>query len=299
MKTYTFGKMLFPKVSLWNRDFDKIAPEEVLLTLAACTATPLERIRQTALRRYEGRLYLRHTANGNTNWLLPLGIYHRTHRKHGLLFCPTCLQNDGTSPYFRTHWRLASSSVCVACGTYLLDRCPACANPVTFFRVELGHKSAYPDVPISHCFHCNLDLASVPAEKAIAADIRSQAELGRVLWEGWKADVFFPHQYFDVLHQLVKVLGSPNFRCAALQKAVDKYTGWSPEEQAPAVRLHRVPFELLPLATRAGLIRQAQWLLREWPVRFTHVMRQHQMTSTPLLHSMTAIPFWYQDLVQL
>ena len=297
-KSYTFGKLLLPTISFLNRDLDKIAPEAVLQTLADRTSTPLLRIRETALRRYEGRLYLRHNANGNTNWLLPLGIYHRTHRRYGLLFCPTCLHNDGNTPYFRTHWRLALSQVCTRCGVYLQEKCPACERPVTFFRVEVGRKSALPDTPISHCFYCALDLASIPREKASSPDMKRQLELERILREGWEEGVFYPHLYFDVLHQIIKLLASPNPRCAALQVAVDKHTGWSPVDEAIPVRAGRTAFELLPLQTRSGLLRQAYWLLQEWPTRFLDITRQNHVTSTPLLHSMSEIPFWYHDVVQ-
>ncbi|OGX91498.1 TniQ family protein [Hymenobacter coccineus] len=297
MKTYTFGKLLFPTSSLWNRNLDMAAPELVLQTLAGRTTTPLARIRETALRRYEGRLYLQHHANTSTKWILPLGVYHRTHRHCGLLFCPSCLKADGDTPYFRTHWRLALAQVCTRCGVYLHDRCPACTQPVTFFRVELGRKSALPDTPISHCFRCGLDLATVPAECAPAVVCGEQAEWERILREGWNQQAFYPHQYFDVLHRLARTLISARPVSTALQRAVDALTGWSPVEECPAVRTRRLPFELLPLRARGGVVRQAQWLLTEWPTRFVRVAKQNQVSSTPLLADMPEVPFWYHRVV--
>jgi hypothetical protein len=298
LKVHTFGKLLFPSASLLNRDLDKIAPELILQTLAHRTGTPLPRIREAALRRYEGRLYRHHNANGNTNWLLPLGVYHRTHRHYGLLFCPSCLKADGNKPYFRTHWRLALAQVCTSCGVYLQEKCPSCERPVTFFRVDVGRKEALPDTPISHCFYCARDLATVSTEQASATDWQVQNEWERVLREGWNEQVFYPHQYFDVLHQLVKILASPSPRCTALQHAVDNQTGWSPDEEQVVMRTQRTPFESLPFRVRGGLIRQAQWLLAEWPRRFIQVMKQNRVTSTPLLHSMPTIPFWFHSVVQ-
>lgn len=297
LKVHTFGKLLFPNTSLLNRDLDKIAPELVLQTLTHRTGTPLPRIRETALRRYEGRLYRYHNANGNTNWLLPLGVYHRTHRHCGLLFCPSCLTADGNKPYFRTHWRLALAQVCTSCGVYLQEKCPSCERPVTFFRVEVGRKDALPDTPISHCFYCARDLATVPTVPASAADLAMQAAWERVLREGWNGHLD-SCEYFDVLHQLVKVLSSCTPRCAALQQAVDRHTGWSPAEGQPATRSRRIPFELLPLQVRGGLLCQAHWLLEDWPLRFIQVMKQNRVTSTPLLHSMPEIPIWFYSVVR-
>lgn len=297
IKTYTFGRMLFPGVNVWNTDLDRRAPEDILQTLAIRTGTPLEQVQQTVLRRYEGRLYLRHNGNSAANWILPLGIYHRTRRHYGLLFCPCCLRKDGAVPYFRTHWRLAIAQVCTSCGVYLHERCPACERPVTFFRVELGRRSAVPDTPISHCFHCGLDLATVRVKAAPTHILTAQAELERILLDGWNAQVFFPHQYFNVLHQLVKTLVSTRPASKILQRAVDTQTGWSPLEENKSVRTYRTPVELLPLRVRAGVIRQAQWLLTDWPHRLLETVRQYKIASTPFLYAMPEIPFWYHSVI--
>ena len=297
-KTYTFGKLLFPNTSLWNRDVDKLAPELVTRTLAARTATSLARVEATTLRSFEGRLYLRHNAYGNTDWLLPLGIYHRVRRSYGMLFCPQCLRQDGERPYFRKTWRLALAEVCSKCGIYLLDRCPECSCPVVFFRVELGRKSSLPDTPISHCYNCRLDFATLLGEPAPAASITQQQEWERILREGWTTEVFYPHLYFSVLHQVVKLLTSARPACATLQRVVDKHTGWSPAHEDPAIRQQRIPFEYLPIRARGGFIRQAQWLLENWPQRFITLLKQHRIASTPLLYDMKEIPFWYYSVVQ-
>ncbi|MGI4738440.1 MAG: TniQ family protein [Janthinobacterium lividum] len=296
-KTYTFGKLLFPNTSLWNRDIDKSAPELVTRTLAARTATSLARVEETTLRSFEGKLYLRHNANGNTDWLLPLGIYHRVRRSYGLLFCPQCLRQDGEIPYFRKTWRLAFAEVCSRCGIYLLDRCPECTCPVVFFRVELGRKSALPETPISCCYNCRLDFATLPGEQAPATILTQQFERERILREGWNAEVFYPHLYFSILHQVVKLLISSRPSCAILQRVVDKHTGWCPTQEDPAIRQGRLPFEHLSIRVRGGLVRQAQWLLEEWPLRFLTLMKRYHIASTPLLSDMKEIPFCYHSMV--
>lgn len=297
IKTYTFGRMLFPGVNVWNTDLDRSAPEGILQTLAIRTGTPLEQVQQTVLRRYEDKLYLRHNGNNVAKWILPLGIYHRTRRYYGLLFCPRCLRKDGAVPYFRTHWRLALAQVCTSCGVYLHDRCPDCERPVTFFRVELGRQWAVPDTPISHCFYCGLDLATVRTKVAPAYVKAAQVEWERILREGWNHEVFYPHQYFNVLHQLAKTLVSTRPASVALQRAVDIQTGWSPLEEDESVRKYRTPFELLPMRVRGGVIRQAQWLLTDWPNRFLETVRQYRIPSTPFFYAMNEIPFWYYSVI--
>jgi hypothetical protein len=297
IKTHTFGRMLFPGANVWNTDLDRSASESMLRTLALRTGTSLARVEQTVLQRYEGRLHPHARQGTVAPWVLPLGIYHRTRRYYGLLYCPNCLRKDGPTPYFRTHWRLAISHVCTQCGVYLLDRCPNCEQPVTFFRVELGRKSALADIPISHCFHCGLDLATVTAKRAPEPVLIDQLELERILCEGWHEQVFYPHLYFVVLRQLMKQLVNARPASRALQLAVDTETGWSPVALDPTIRAGKVAIEQLPLQVRGGVLRQAQWLLTDWPGRFLEMVRRYPITSTPFLYALPDIPFWFQKVI--
>ncbi|WP_196295216.1 TniQ family protein [Hymenobacter ruricola] len=231
------------------------------------------------------------------NGILPLGIYHRTRRYYGLLFCPQCLRGDGNAPYFRTYWRLFVMYACTRCGVYLQDRCPGCARPVIFFRVELGRKSALADKPISCCFHCGLNLAHAPAKPAPPAVLANQAELERILYEGWNEQVFYPQFYFVVLHQIIKQLINARPASMALQQAIDTETGWNPTQEDASVRKKKMPIGLLPLQVRIGVIQQAQWLLTDWPYRFVQVTKRYKVTSTPFLYAMPDAPFWYHRVV--
>jgi len=180
---------------------------------------------------------------------------------------------------------------------YLLDCCPACKQPLIFFRVELGRKSELADKSISHCFHCGLNLATVPAERAPAPVLADQLELERILREGWNERVFYPHLYFVVLRQLMKQLINARPASVALQRAVDKETGWSPVEENSLVRTEKVPIELLPLRVRGGVLRQAQWLLTDWPERFLEMVAHYPITSTPFLYAATDIPLWFENVI--
>ena len=298
-KAYTFAKVLFPGVSVWNRDVDKAGPEGVLQTLAARTRVPLARIRDTVLQCYEGRLYLNHNPFGNTDWILPLGIYHRTHRRLGLVFCPNCLRKDGPTPYFRTRWRLALAVVCPECGLWLQEKCPNCQAPVVFFRIDLGRKSELPDVSISHCFQCRFDLAQADSVPAPAHLLAGQREWYRILEEGWTTSVVYPHLYFVVLRQLAQALSSNKLWCRPLQAAMTTHVGPDlPPSIAPESLREARSFEYLPLTVRGALLQQANWLLTDWPGRFVSFMKQHRIASTPLLQDLPEIPFWYHSTVQ-
>lgn len=295
VKVHSFCRHVWPQVAIWNRDIDKLAPPELLQTLAARTLTPIERVRQTTLMPYCERLIGSPVspAQGHTAWLMPLGIYHRTHRIGGLVYCPLCLERDGATPYYRTVWRLAFHIVCPTCGIYLHERCPACGEPVNFFRIELGRKSADADRPISTCHRCAFNLGQSPVEPAPVKTLRRYRSLYRISREGWNQGVLYPHQYFRVLRQLLRLLGSSFWRAQPLQVDLRLRRGHALDWNAGLAS-----FEQLPIAQRACLLDEALWLLDDWPHRFITLMRYHRLSSTTILKDMTEdVPFWFDSVI--
>lgn len=295
VKVHSFCRHLWPDVAIWNRDVDKLAPAIVLDTLAARTLTPAHRISQMTLPTIIECLTGAPLTAGQAqaSWLMPLGIYHRTHRSHGLVYCPRCLQRDGEAPYYRTSWRLAFHVVCPTCGIYLHERCPACGKPVNFFRIELGRKSVNADRPISTCYQCAFDLSQSPACAVSPKTLRRYRSLYRISREGWNQAVPYPHQYFRVLRQIIGLLASRSERVRMLQ--IDLRLRLDQPVVGPA---GRVSFEQIALAGRVHLLEQAMWLLADWPDRFIAVMRYHRINSTPLLRDMGgAVPFWFNAVV--
>src|ERR1041384_2821464 len=139
LKLHTFCSMAWPKKAIWNRDLDKSAAELLINGLAARTGYAVATVRATTLSAYEGQLYEKHNSFGNTVWIMPVGIYHRTRRHFGLQFCAHCLAEDRT-PYWRRSWRLALTTVCHRHGAMLQDCCPKCGAPINFHRAELGNR---------------------------------------------------------------------------------------------------------------------------------------------------------------
>jgi hypothetical protein len=295
IKIHSFCQYLWPDVAIWNRDVDKLAPVVVLNTLAAQTFTSAHRIKQMTLapviERLTGAALMSRQAQAS--WLMPLGIYHRTHRSQGLVYCPHCLQRDGAAPYYRTSWRLAFHVVCPTCGIYLHEGCPACGKPVNFFRIELGRKSSIADRPISTCYNCAFDLSQSSARVASPKTLRRYRSLYRISREGWNRSIPYPHQYFRVLRQIIGLLTSRSERVVTLQvdmrlrlaQPVEWPTSW-------------ISFEQIPITGRIYLLDQAMWLLTDWPDRFIAVMRYHRINSTSLLRDMSGeVPFWFSTIV--
>lgn len=295
LKVQTFTKLLFPGIQIWNRDIDKFAPDRLLSILSQKTLASLDRIKNTSLRSYEGKLYLSHNHNGNTRWILPLGIYHRTHQSYGLLFCPKCLEKDGTTPYFRKKWRLSFSVICPDCKVYLHDKCPCCAEPVVFFRIELGKRDKLPGKAMSSCHKCGFDLSESRSKAAPRRLVYQQRKLYRILNEGWKKEVFYPHLYFDVLHQILNILAGTSSRSEKLRK--DLLSRFKKGQLLENVPVGHVGFDKLPLENRICYLKQAIWLLEKDQQNLIFLGSYHNLTSAVFLKDMNQVPFWFNELI--
>src|ERR1700687_1233098 len=75
LKLHSFCKFVWPNRALWNRDIDKSADRGFVSPLIRSTGTPPARAWATTMASFEGRLYETHNANGNTQWIMPIGVY--------------------------------------------------------------------------------------------------------------------------------------------------------------------------------------------------------------------------------
>lgn len=294
LRLHTFCDLAWRRKAIWNRDIDKSADDEILQVLSEKTATPIERVRQTTLAAYEGWLYEKHNPYGNTKWIMPVGVYHRTRKRPGLQYCPTCLRED-EDPYFRRRWRLAFVTLCERHERLLLDRCPQCKTPVNFHRISSGKSS------ITLCYGCGHDFRRSRGSRSVWwGDLADhQTELVRVLERGWveipQYGPVFSHLYFDVLHQAVKTLVTGEHSAQLRRSCCGQIKMYMCRARLPAGSRE---FEKLGVEDRTHLVAFACWLLRDWPTRFITVYREHNALSSVLLKDMMAPPYWYWNVVR-
>lgn len=299
LKLHTFCTLLWGKRSIWNRDIDKSADEAMLTELARRTGTPLSRIKATTLADYEGGLYERHNARGNTCWIMPLGIYHRVRRMHGIQYCPRCFDED-KQPYFRREWRLAFATVCTKHRCLLYDACPRCDAVINFHRDDLGERNKQVATGMARCFICKFDLRAVcsfPLRDIYGDSSEYQLSLMRALSEGW-IDVSSKQRvyallYFPVLRQLMKVIATR--RGLRLLAALCREVGMA--TFAPLFPTGRTDIESLRVAERHQLKALASYLLEDWPDRFIGICITERIWSSTLLRDLEAAPFWYWSVI--
>lgn len=293
----TFGRSASP----WCRDIDRSATLEFLATLSERTGAPIDDLRAGMLSSYEGIVFERHTAFGNTPWILPLGIYHRTRRAFGMQFCPTCLFWD-TIPYFRKRWRLAFATICDKHGTLLQDRCPQCASPVTYFRNDLGRRNSASLGDHTLCWQCGFDLRRAPAFGGDWLDAETYIALRSFLTfidnglaVAGSHDFQYAHLFLQGLRRVCEMLASTGKRRRydRLQRAVSAATGLAlPHGEG------RGTFESFSLYERHRVLLSALWMLMDWPARFVRVCNTAGISWSFVLADLDVAPYWFEHALK-
>ncbi len=297
-KIHTFLSLYFGRdKQVWNRDIDKLAPDWIIDGLSDWTGISRGKIKLSALSSYEGFLYERHNPYGNTKWLLPLGVYHRTRRRNGIQYCSRCLQEDA-EPYYRKFWRLALYTYCPSHSILMRDRCYSCGAPVVFHRTELGKKVFAERSPIHTCFNCGVDLRAAPiqqyfwpTEKIHKAYTRWSKGFTLGFLHLSNIELNYSHLGYEILRQMCKLLISQSGVHTLSPKEVSKISGIDYCSTDSSI------FEWMPLMQRHTYLLLAMWLLENWPFRFIRVINKMGLQSSTLLKDMESTPFWYEQII--
>lgn len=150
---YVFHNLHLPGLAVWNRDTDRAFTPGFLTGLSAVSGVDMKNIRAATLDRYRGLLGEAAPVFGEWPFILAAGVYHRKRQRHGLQYCPDCL--DGGIPYYRRIWRLSFLLQCPSCATPMFDACPHCEAPVVPHRAPARLKI---------CHQCGGNLCKVGAD---------------------------------------------------------------------------------------------------------------------------------------
>ncbi len=293
VRLHTFCDLAWRRKPIWNRDIDRSADKEILGALVERTATPWGRAWETTLVAYEGSLFEHHNPCGNTNWILPVGVYHRVRRRYGLQYCPGCLRSD-IDPYFRRRWRLAFVTTCAKHRNRLLDRCPTCGAPVNF------HRAYQKGTSITACSSCGFDLRSARAHRVLARKDVSCMSLQASWLDAIRcAHIRLPNignvdslLFFRGQRVLIRLLYSPRSRERAFVHEAAMRSGL-PLLQ-PGTERGVNDFEHLDLAQRHLGMTYLAYLAEDWPTNFIAVARNARLTRAHAVADRSDIPFWLE-----
>lgn len=290
-KTQTMCSILFGRNSaIWNRDIDRLASQEVAEVLIRITGATIDQFAGTTLRGYEGTLFEQHNPNGMNRWIVPLGIFHRSRKHPGLMFCPQCLRED-VEPYFRRRWRLAFSVVCTKHKCNLLDACPKCNAPVEPHRVDMQTRTCFTHSGLDvHCWKCGFDLRDDMDTDAPSDSLTQLQELldgtldrGYVDWASNPS--MHSLVFFGGLRALIAGISS--------RQTQERLTG-----SLKLIGWPRTGLEMASLPMRRQLFKMLDTVLDGWPTNFVGLVRDHQLRYSDLKGDSEQRAFWYEDVIR-
>lgn len=291
LKVHVFCKLVLKNANVWNRDIDNSITCSKLENLAEATRVSLFTVKQSLLSSFEGILISKHNPHGNSKWIIPAGIYHRKRKRNSLMFCPECLRKDADSPYYRRKWRLSLTVVCARCNSIIYDQCPQCNSPIVFFRNELGKRNQDPIIPLNRCYNCGYDL-TLAKRKCISRRFYIMQKHFEALMNNGKSAQHKALEYFDVLHQMIKIINGRNEVSCRIRRSLSKKCKIHFHSD-----LYDIPFEMLSIKNRIPILYCAYWLLEDWPQRFIKFFFEQRIWSSVLLKDFDNPPFWYNHVV--
>lgn len=297
LKVQSFCNVLFGnRRQVWNRDIDRLGPTWLLSVLSARTGTPAETAIATTLLAFEGILYPSAKASGNLTWIAPLQIYHRLRQGTGMQFCPACLAHSPVA-YYRKTWRLALKTVCVDHECMLESRCPQCASPVSFFRMDMGRPQVAEEGVLARCWHCGFDLSRAELRPIEAMSGEGDAWLREVVRQVDAAAEQRDHDLGDgrvaVLRHLMRLLVSDRSHVHVLPYLVEKLG-----VRDPLIEPHRrIQFESLSLDVRHQLLSMGAWVMSDPNARLTELWRNEALRYNHFLREFECPPRWYRDAI--
>lgn len=263
---------------IWNRDIDHHAPTWLLDALQAHTGVQRARLETMTLRAFESMVFERFNETGNTRFLLPLSIFHRTRRSYGQQFCPLCLSEDKT-PYLRRRWRLALQVVCVQHGVLLQDRCGNCGSPLVPHRADMHTACTFPRRnTLRQCGHCRQSVVTAAAP-ASQEGIDAQRCIDCAVGQGFvmlpNLGAVYSHLYFDGVRQLMTGMAT---------------LGTFPD--------HNGSFERLGVSARLQRLEAAMKLADDWPNRFLDYCAQVKKPYAAFARDTAEIPYWLASVLR-
>jgi hypothetical protein len=286
-----YSKLLGYKHPIWTRDIDRSASSELIRVLSECSSCPKLKIEAATLRHYDGFIYEDVRTHGVARWIVPLGVYHRLHRK-GMQCCPLCLKDE--TPYYRLKWRTSFFTLCEKHKCFLIDECPNCKAIVEYHRLGIGKYMNVRSPELNLCSHCYFNLAETPPvypprlPEHIIQEYRNT--LKQVANNRWGRSLPFPTAHpLAFFHGLRGLLMLVNKRpCIELRKNINNFVPLN----LPLEKEWSLEFGYLNIRERFNLLMACFWLMHDWPERFVNVLKVSHLSRSRFAEDVDQFPFW-------
>lgn len=291
VKPITFSENYFGKnFPVWNRDIDCLAPSKIINTIKLHTPLNSKQIKSLFLEDYTGKAFDNLNKKGHSANIIPLGIKHRRRTKPGQLYCPLCLNKE--IPYYKKQWRLLTSIVCTECNHYLLDQCPKCNAPISFFRINMTNTndSISNELSLKYCSECFYDLSSAINEvKPTKLDIEYQLFINNTINNGYNNITNYSFLFIKGIFLLAKRLRSSKknntFRYSVLKNINKDLT------------IIDRDFKFWNLIERQRTLPIIYSILLEFPNRISNIMDKGNVNLSSIYGERERIPYWLENII--
>ena len=277
------------KYPLWNRDIDVMAPEE-LISFFSCHMPNSElSINDLFLKSFDGSAFHKIQPKGLTLNILPVGVKAKQRSRFGQQCCCSCLSKN---QYYKKIWRLSTSIICTECNEYLIDRCPKCISPISYFRINFGGNSSKPKtkfLPLSYCYNCNYDLSKfTQKEKPNCLEKNYQLFINKTINNGYNQKAKYSFTYIRILFALSLRLRSNTqknrFKTSIEELTSDSYLYFNKQISHWSVEERRQTF---PIITE---------ILNERYSDLEHSFQKNKVLRSTIFKDTHEVPYWFEKI---
>ncbi|MEP3348383.1 MAG: TniQ family protein [Marinomonas sp.] len=286
--------------SIFIKDIDKFFAPRLIDSLEEKTGLTSKQINKLMLTGFEGRITEKLVINSSSRWILPLGIYHRTRKNKGVVYCPQCFAENPIK-YYKRIWRLSFVVMCEKHHCLLRDCCPHCGSPIDFQRLGIGKaKFETPYNDLGLCSSCTLPLwtncsSVIPSEYS---DLTS-AYLSFLKAFSLKQPCLpllkqpMELQEFNGLWVLISSILRKRYFNSGVRANILKFTGIDIHSSTGV----HVSFDQRPILERFKILLAIFWILDKWPDRLILLANDTQYSQSTFQDLSEPPPYWLDTVI--
>lgn len=288
--------------SIFIRDIDKFYVPSLIDSLEEKTGLISEKIKTLMLIGFEGRITEKVIINSNSRWILPLGIYHRTRKNKGIMYCPQCFAENPIN-YYKRIWRLSFIVMCEKHHCLLRDSCPHCGSVIDYQRMGIGKaKFETPANNLGLCNSCTLPLwtncsSATPPEytdliSGYLAFLKAFT-LNQPCIPLLKQPMEL--QEFNGLWILISSILRKRYFNSGVRANIQKFTGIDINSSTGA----HESFDQRPIEERLKILLATFWILDKWPDRLLQLARDTLYSQSTFQDLSEPPPYWLNTIIHM
>jgi hypothetical protein len=266
------------KVPIKFNNIDVGTEQKIINILVKNTVAKVEDISELFLTSYKSNILAYNNREEILRSILFLKFKDSKSKKEKIVFCPKCL-SKGT-PYFRKKWTLSTSIVCCDCNSYLLDYCPSCYNPFSYWNINKN--SIQINNSIATC-KCGYDISKYSSQLYPSKlEIEYQNYVDFTIKNGFNNHTQYSFTYLNTLM----------FTASSIKKIIksSKYKKKLIKVYPDLIMDIKVPSNKWSLSDRQHLLPIAFYLLQDFPNRIKYTFPK----KYNLNKEFDKLPYWFE-----